>query len=1167
MRRICPLHLNLGIMTTRDSILDYLKNQVLIADGAMGTMIQNADLDLTDFLQLEGCNEILNRTRPEVIENIHLSYFSAGSDAVETNSFGCNFANLSEYGIESEIYDLSLKASQIARSAADQSQGIRFVLGSMGPGTKLPSLGHTTFDALQDSYYKNALGLIEGGADALLIETSQDLLQVKAAIIGAQLAMNQYGHEIPIFSSITVEQNGTMLLGSEVSAAISSLVNLGISAIGMNCATGPEEMSEHLRLISQTVDLPISCMPNAGLPILVDGNATYPLEARPFADYLDRFTHEYGLSIIGGCCGTTPEHITELRKLAITKPIAHESHLQDSVSSIYQSISLIQDGTYLNVGERANANGSKAFRDALLNEDFEECIEIATSQVRSGAHVLDLCVDYVGRDGVSDMSELSARLATASTLPIMLDSTEPAVVEAGLKHLGGRCLINSLNFEDGDGPESRFLRMLKLAKMHGAAVVALTIDEEGQSRTAEWKTRVARRLIDRLTSEGIPESSILVDTLTFPIATGQEETRRDGIETLLAIKSIKDEFPSVKTILGLSNISFGLNPAARQALNSVFLNEARAHGLDAAIVDSSRILPLNQISEDKKFHLLNLIYDRRTYSDSGEITYDPLTAVLDEFADSTTVARSANSLSALAEMPIDRNLRTRIVDGIGKELTNSLDIALLEFSPLEIVNEILLPAMKEVGELFGAGVMQLPFVLQSAEVMKASVGYLEGFMERSEHQDKGKVLLATVKGDVHDIGKNLVDIILTNNGFTVYNIGIKQTIQQIIDAADENQVDVIGMSGLLVKSTVIMRENLEELNSRGLASKYPVILGGAALTRAYVEDDLADIYEGTVRYAKDAFEGLSLSEAIIQEKRTGTSILPPLRKRIHKMTSIAPSPINESRSSVSMDNPIPEMPFYGSKVVKGIPLGEIASWLDERATFVGQWGLKPSRDDSKSLEMLIEQEGRPRLRYWLEQIQKNNLNEFGVVYGYFPAYSEGNRISILNEDRSAVLCEMEFPRQSKGDQLCLSDYIKPKSSNENDFVAFHMVTMGNAVSQYANKLFSEDKYRDYLEIHGLSVQLTEALAEMWHARIRRELKIDENDAPDLQSILKQDYQGERYSFGYPACPDLALQVPLMDLLHPERIGIELSEEFQLHPEQSTSAIIFHHPEARYFNAR
>ncbi len=1167
VRQICAEHLNLGIMATKDSILQFLKKQVLIADGAMGTMIQNADLDLKDFLQLEGCNEVLNRTRPDVIENIHLSYFSAGSDAVETNSFGCNFANLSEYGIESEIYDLSLKASQIARKAADQSQGSRFVLGSMGPGTKLPSLGHTTFDALQDSYYENALGLIEGGADALLIETSQDLLQVKAAIIGSQLAMIQYGNEIPIFTSITVEQNGTMLLGSEVSAAISSLVNLGISAIGMNCATGPEEMSEHLRLISQTIDLPISCMPNAGLPILVDGHATYPLEARPFADYLNRFAHEYGLTIIGGCCGTTPEHIAELKKLDLSQPIPHLSHLQDSVSSIYQAINLIQDGTYLNVGERANANGSKAFRDALLNEDFEECIEIATSQVRSGAHILDLCVDYVGRDGVSDMSELSSRLATASTLPVMLDSTEPAVIEAGLKHLGGRCLINSLNFEDGDGPESRFSRMLKLARMHGAAVVALTIDEEGQARTTEWKIRVARRLIERLTSEGIPESSILVDTLTFPIATGQEETRRDGIETLLAIQNIKNEFPNVKTILGLSNVSFGLNPAARQALNSVFLNEARMHGLDAAIVDSSRILPLNQISDDKKMHLLNLIYDRRSYSDSGEITYDPLTAVLDEFADSTTVGRSANSLSALAEMTIDRNLHTRIVEGIGKELTNSLDVALTEFSPLDIVNEILLPAMKEVGELFGAGVMQLPFVLQSAEVMKASVGYLEGFMERSEHQDKGKVLLATVKGDVHDIGKNLVDIILTNNGFTVHNIGIKQTIQQIIDAADENQVDIIGMSGLLVKSTVIMRENLEELNSRGLASKYPVILGGAALTRAYVEDDLAGIYEGTVRYAKDAFEGLSLSEAIIQEKRTGTSVLPPLRKRIHKISQPSQTLVSQTRSSVSMENPVPDMPFYGSKVVKGISLSEIASWLDERATFVGQWGLKPSRDHSKSLETLIEQEGRPRLRYWLEQIQKNNLNEFGVAYGYFPAYSEGNKISILDESRSSVLCEMEFPRQTKGEQLCLSDYVKPKSSNVMDFVAFHMVTMGNAVSQYANKLFSEDRYRDYLEIHGLSVQLTEALAEMWHARIRRELKIDGNDALDLQSILKQDYQGERYSFGYPACPDLSLQVPLMNLLHPERIGIELSEEFQLHPEQSTSAIIFHHPEARYFNAK
>lgn len=1167
MRQLSLERLNYAQMTTGTSILQFLSKNVLIADGAMGTMIQNANLNLDDFLQLEGCNEILNRTRPEIIEHIHLSYLSSGSDAVETNSFGCNYANLSEYGIENEIYDLSLKASKIAKKAAEQISGTKFVMGSMGPGTKLPSLGHTTFDALRESYFKNALGLVEGGADALLIETAQDLLQVKAAIIGAHDAMAQYGVEVPIFTSITVEQNGTMLIGSEVSAAITSLINLGVSGIGMNCATGPEEMSEHLRSISQTVSMPISCMPNAGLPILIDGQASYPLEAKPFSEYLQNFVTNYGLSIIGGCCGTTPDHIAELKKLNLTKTSNEEIEYSDSVSSIYQSISLVQDSTYLTVGERANANGSRAFRDALLNENYDECIEIATSQVRSGAHVIDLCVDYVGRDGVSDMSEISSRLATSSTLPIMLDSTEPDVIEAGLKMLGGRCLVNSVNFEDGDGPESRFDRILQLAKKHGAAVVALTIDEEGQARSAEWKVRVARRLIERLISEGIPETSILVDTLTFPIATGQEETRRDGIETLDAIKQIKDEFPNVKTILGLSNISFGLNPAARQALNSVFLSEARSRGLDAAIVDSAKIIPLNQIPEEKIEHLFNLIYDRRVWSESGTISYDPLTAVLESYADASTVGRSSNSLASLVDLTIEEKLHTRIVQGIAKELERDLDTALTKLTPLTIVNDVLLPAMKEVGELFGAGIMQLPFVLQSAEVMKLSVAYLEQYMEKSDQQNKGKVLLATVKGDVHDIGKNLVDIILTNNGFEVKNIGIKQTIQQIIDAAEEHQVDIIGMSGLLVKSTVIMRENLEELNNRKLSQRYPVILGGAALTRAYVEDDLASLYNGTVRYAKDAFEGLNLSEQIMEEKRTGVSTLPPLRKRIHKITNNVSEKVSTERSKVSLNNSVPKAPFFGSRVIKGISLAEVAKWLDERATFVGQWGLKPGKNDPRTVGEIIETEGRPRLRYWLDQVQQNNLNEFAVVYGYFPAYSTGNKIFILSDDRSSIRYEMEFPRQSSGDKLCLADYVKPNDHPDHDFVAFHLVTMGSSISRFTNQLFESDKYRDYLELHGLSVQLTEALAEMWHSRIRKEIGIDQADAPDIKSILKQEYQGERYSFGYPACPDLSMQSPLLELLQADRISVSLSEEFQLHPEQSTSAIIFHHPEARYFNAK
>jgi 5-methyltetrahydrofolate--homocysteine methyltransferase len=1154
-------------MNNKSGLLDLIKTRVLVADGAMGTMIQRFDLSLDDFNGLEGCNEILNETKPEIIEQIHLEYFEAGSDAVETNSFGCNLANLAEYGIEDQIFELSRLSSVIARKAADQINGNRFVIGSIGPGTKLPSLGHTDFKTLFDAYSLNSRGLLEGGADALLIETAQDLLQAKAAILAALSEIEKLGLSIPVIASITVEQNGTMLLGSEVPAAIAGLVSLGIAGIGMNCATGPEEMSEHLRTISETVSIPISCMPNAGLPILVDGAASYPLAAEPFAAYMQRFINDFGIGIIGGCCGTTPAHIRELTKFKTVDLSRKNTDWDDSVSSLYQAVTIKQDSTYLNIGERANANGSRAFKAALLAENYDECIDIAKNQIRSGAHVIDLCIDYVGRDGVKDMIEIASRLATSSTLPVMLDSTEPAVIQAGLELLGGRCFINSLNYEDGDEEGSRFHSMLQLAKKHGAAVVALTIDEEGQARTSDWKVRVADRLIERLRREGFADTSILIDCLTFPIATGQEETRRDGLETLDAIRMLKNKYPNVRTVLGLSNISFGLNPATRQALNSVFLSEAVLAGLDAAIVDSAKIVPLNQISDENYQLLLDLIYDRRTWDGDKNLTHDPLAAVLNSFAGTTEIAGSGSRLKDIASLPIEEVLKIRIIEGLGKGLVEDLDLALEKYNSLEIVNDHLLPAMKEVGDLFGAGIMQLPFVLQSAETMKTAVQHLEKFMEKSDDQGKGKILLATVKGDVHDIGKNLVDIILTNNGYTVVNIGIKQTIQQIIDAGIDSDVDVIGMSGLLVKSTVIMRENLEELNIRELAKRFPVILGGAALTRSYVEDDLASLYQGTVRYAKDAFEGLSLVESIISEKHSGISTLPALKQRAHKKTVDIEPEIDFKRSDIAADNQVPEMPFFGTKIVKGIALQEVAGWLDERATFVGQWGLKPARDGSRSLEDLIEKEAKPKLRYWLDEISTKGLNELAVVYGYFPAYSRKNSIILLDEARSKEIAQFSFPRQSYGERLCLADYVKSQESLEQDFVGFHIVTMGNRISEYTNQLFEQNKYRDYLELHGLSVQLTEALAEMWHSRIRQEMGISGGDSKVFSEILKQEYIGERFSFGYPACPDLALQEPLVSLMKPERIGVTLSEEFQLHPEQSTSAIIFHHPAARYFNAR
>lgn len=1147
-----------------------LAERIVIADGAMGTMIQAANPTLEEFEGHEGCNEILNVTRPDLIKEIHRKYFKAGVDAVETNTFGANLANLGEYGIPERIYELAFAGAKVARETANEFGSEKWVLGSMGPGTKLPTLGHVSYQELRDTYGEAAKGLIDGGCDALLIETTQDLLQAKAAVNGARRAIENSPRDILLIAQVTVETTGTMLLGSEIGAALNALSNLGVDLIGMNCATGPSEMSEHLRQLSQTSKVGISCMPNAGLPILKDGGAYYPLEPKEFAEALSNYVDQYGLNLIGGCCGTTPEHLAALVAKVRGRALPQiNPKLEPGASSLYQFVPFRQDQTYLAIGERANANGSKAFREALLAQDWEACIEIAKDQIRDGAHMLDLSVDYVGRDGVADMSELASRLATSSTLPIVIDSTEPSVLKAGLERLGGRSVINSVNYEDGDGPDSRFAKIMPLVKEHGAAVIALTIDEEGQARTREWKLRVAKRLISDLVGNwGINVGDIIIDTLTFPIATGQEETRRAAIETIEAIRALKLEFPEVQTTLGVSNVSFGLNPAARIVLNSVFLAECVKAGLDSAIVHPSKISPMNRIPEEQLKVALDLVYDRRIFE--GEAcTYDPLTRFLELFEGVAVTSSKKSRAEELAALPIRERLARRIIDGEKQGLESDLQEAMTSgIAPLSIINDHLLEGMKVVGELFGKGEMQLPFVLQSAEVMKLAVSLLEPHLEKTDSQDRGAILLATVKGDVHDIGKNLVDIILSNNGYRTVNIGIKQTINQIIEAAENSSVDVIGMSGLLVKSTVIMKENLEELNARGLAGKWPVLLGGAALTRTYVESDLASQFPGTVRYARDAFEGLSLMDTLMAQKRGDASAtLPPLKERRTRVSDRdADREVDTKRSDVASDNRVPKSPFWGSKVVKGVQLGEYAKMLDERALFMGQWGLRGAKGE---FEKMAEEEGRPRLRMLLNESQSKGWLNAAVVYGFFPCYSEGNDLVILDYERLPERVEkvrFTFPRQRRDRRLCLSDFFRSKESGEIDVVSFHVVTMGQSVSEATAELFSRNEYREYLELHGLSVQLTEALAEYWHARIRQELGVGDSDDPVLQGILDQGYQGSRYSFGYPACPDLSAQVQLCELLEPGRIGVELSEEFQLHPEQSTSAIIVHHPEAKYFNA-
>ncbi|MFD6361638.1 methionine synthase [Streptomyces roseolus] len=1153
------------------ALREALASRVVVADGAMGTMLQAQEPTLADFENLEGCNEILSLTRPDIVASVHREYFAAGVDCVETNTFGANHAALGEYDIAHRVHELSVAGARVAREVADEFTAAdgrqRWVLGSIGPGTKLPTLGHAPYTVLRDAYQQNAEGLLTGGADALIVETTQDLLQTKASVIGARRALDALGHDVPLIVSVTVETTGTMLLGSEIGAALTALEPLGIDMIGLNCATGPAEMSEHLRYLARHSRIPLSVMPNAGLPVLTSDGAHYPLSPAELADAQESFVRDYGLSLVGGCCGTTPEHLRQVvERVRDLTPAPRDPRPEPGAASLYQTVPFRQDTSYLAIGERTNANGSKKFREAMLEGRWDDCVEMARDQIREGAHMLDLCVDYVGRDGVADMEELAGRFATASTLPIVLDSTEVEVIRAGLEKLGGRAVINSVNYEDGDGPESRFAKVTRLAREHGAALIALTIDEEGQARTVEHKVAIAERLIDDLTGNwGIHESDILIDTLTFTICTGQEESRKDGIATIEAIRELKRRHPDVQTTLGLSNISFGLNPAARILLNSVFLDECVKAGLDSAIVHASKILPIARFDEEQVTTALDLIYDRRAEG------YDPLQKLMALFEGATAKSLKAGKAEELAALPLEERLKRRIIDGEKNGLEADLDEALTTTPALDIVNNTLLDGMKVVGELFGSGQMQLPFVLQSAEVMKTAVAHLEPHMEKSDADGKGTIVLATVRGDVHDIGKNLVDIILSNNGYNVVNIGIKQPVSAILEAAEEHKADVIGMSGLLVKSTVIMKENLEELNQRELAAKYPVILGGAALTRAYVEQDLHEIYQGEVRYARDAFEGLRLMDALVAVKRgVPGAVLPELKqRRVPKGTAAlqVDEPEPGGRSDVATDNPVPTPPFWGTRVVKGIPLKDYASWLDEGALFKGQWGLKQNRaGDGPTYEELVETEGRPRLRGWLERLHTENLLEAAVVHGYFPCVSKGDDLIILDE-AGHERTRFTFPRQRRGRRLCLADFFRPEESGETDVVGLQVVTVGSRIGEATAELFAADSYRDYLELHGLSVQLAEALAEYWHARVRAELGFGGEDPASVQDMFDLKYRGARFSLGYGACPDLEDRAKIADLLRPERIGVHLSEEFQLHPEQSTDAIVLHHPEAKYFNAR
>ncbi len=1143
------------------SYLDALAAGVVVFDGATGTNLQTIGLTADDFGSpfLEGCNELLNVTRPDVVRELHRSFLRVGVDVVETNTFGAFAIPLGEYGLQDRTYEIAAAGATLAREAVDefvaQDGRARFVAGSIGPGTKFPTLGQVSYPELVDAYQVETAGLIDGGVDLLIIETQFDLLGAKAAIEGVRVAMRAAGVELPIQVQVTIELTGRMLPGTEIGAALTSLGALRPQVIGLNCATGPAEMYEPLRHLTRHSPLVVSAIPNAGLPYVEDGKMKYDLGPEELANHLATFTTEFGVGVVGGCCGTTPEHLAAV--VARIRPVIVKERqpvIIPSASSIYSQVPFDQDTSFMIIGERANANGSRAFRDALLADDLEGCVAIGQDQVKEGAHLVDLCVDYVGRDGVADMIKLASAFATDVAAPVVLDSTESPVMEAGLERLGGRSVLNSANLEDGDAEGSRIDRVFKLARKHGAAVICLLIDEEGQARTLEWKMRVAHRIHDLAVERyGLESSDLIFDALTFPLSTGDDDLRRDGIATIEAIRRIKAEMPGVRTVLGVSNISFGLNPAARRILNSVFLHEAVDAGLDAAIVHAGKIEPLAKMDPEQRKVCLDLVHDRRAEG------YDPLEKLLELFAD---VKTEQTTLEDYNDLAVGERLARRIVDGDQRSIIEDLEIALADGTkPLDIINNFLLDGMKTVGDLFASGEMQLPFVLKSAETMKKAVAHLEPKMEKADTGGRGKIVIATVSGDVHDIGKNLVDIILSNNGYEVHNLGIKVGIGEMIKVFEETGADAIGMSGLLVKSTLIMRDNLEELERRGLG-KVPVLLGGAALTRNYVEADLRSRYAGPLYYGKNAFVGLDAMQRIVAGEPAPA---PEAGRQWHKAGD-EPVEVPARSPHVQTDNQIFKPPFIGSRIVRGVPFDDITPYVNLTALFRNQWQYRPEpgENDREFKERL-----QPILRDQMARARSADLLRPQLVYGYFAANSEGNDLVIWDdESRSTELTRFTFPRQLEEPFYCVSDFFRPMDA-EVDYAAFHIVTMGHEVSRRTAELFAENKYHDYLLLHGLGVELAESLAEYWHFRIRQEWGFVSEDGPNLIGLFKQQYRGGRYSWGYPACPDLEDNEKVAWLLGADRLGIEVGEEtaFQYQPEQTTSALICHHPQAKYFIAK
>lgn len=1142
-------------------LLELAKRKVVVLDGAMGTMIQAREPGVEDFSGNEGCNEILVATRPDIISDIHAAYFDAGCDAVETNTFGANGVVLSEYGLEDRTFELNRTAASLARQVADRyatADAPRMVIGSVGPGTRLPSLGHISLDDLIAAFEPQMRGLVEGGADAICIETCQDLLQVKGAILAARKAFSSLGVEVPVIVSVTIERTGTMLLGSDIQTAVAALWPLGVDVLGMNCATGPSEMKRHVENLSASGFPVIMAMPNAGLPVNENGRVVYPLRPEEFGAWIEGFVRDNQVSIVGGCCGTTPDHLREVvqRLARVDAPVRPSRKRPPEAASLYQSVPLTQSPPPLLVGERTNANGSKEFRQRLLADDVPGMVSVGREQERGGAHLLDVSVAYVGRDEVLDMGRLVPELARNVRLPLMLDSTGPEVLEEALKLHGGRCVINSINLEDG---EPRLDRVASLAKKYGAAVVALVIDEEGMALTRDRKLAVAERIFELCTQRhGLAPQDLVFDMLTFTVGSGDMATRNAAAETLEAIETFKKAHPDCLTILGVSNVSFGLKPALRRVLNSVFLHLAVERGLDQAIVNARGILPLFKVPEDLAAAALRLLLNDQSEG-------DPLLAYMALFDE--------KQHDEVEEGPKDQPVRTPqetvaacVVDGEARGLEEALDTLVQSgVAAVTLINEHLIPAMKVVGDLFGSGRMQLPFVLQSAEVMKQAVAHLEPLLEKKDKVEAGVLVLATVKGDVHDIGKNLVDIIVSNNGFRVVNLGIKVSVEEMIEAARKEKALAIGMSGLLVKSTVVMKENLEEMQRRRV--HVPVILGGAALHRKFVEGDLRRSTGAEVYYAQDAFDGLTILQELARESRIEVeefrgSAGGKAESDVVPVSDSGPW-MPEARNRLDHGVQVPVAPFLGSRVITELSVADLFPLLNEKSLFRGQWKYRKGTMTVQDHEAFLQNEVRPILeRLRLEALETNLLRPQAVV-GYYRCQAVGQEVELLSDETSQPIASFHFPRRRSQPNDCIADYFRTAEEG-GDLLGLFVVTVGERVGQRIQQLFANNKYRDYLHWHGLSVELAEAAAEWVHLKMKTELGIS-NRGPALPGGGNGPWiGGARYSFGYPSCPDLQQQQALFRLLEPERIGVELTSGLQMVPEQTVSAIVVHHPEARYF---